>query len=272
MMRFSPYSLCVSAALLLALPFAAQAGCSRPIQVAVSPTGHSAIIKGNVYTGVYPEILKSIQAKGGCKFVFSSVPRARQQAMFVSGDADFLFPANRTPPRDLLGHFVPMVSSRAAIMTITPKIEVFHSLAQLRARKDLRIALVRGYDYGDAYRALAQDLTNENRIFLEADAIGVARLLKAGFADVTIMSPSLFNSAVRTDSRVSDIAPKLRIDPVDDLPWTENGVYLSTKSLSKADRNAIESQLIAAVRSGQVWEAYQRFYPTDVLKNSIRPL
>jgi polar amino acid transport system substrate-binding protein len=272
MMRFAPHCLSVSIALLLAIVPAAHAACSRPIQVAVSPTGHSAIIKGNVYTGVYPEILKSIQAKGGCKFVFSTVPRARQQAMFLAGDADFLFPANRTPLRDLTGHFVPMVSSRAAIMTIDPKFDAFHSLAQLRARKELRVALVRGYDYGDAYRALAQDLTNEQRVFLEADAIGVARLLKAGFADVTIMSPSLFNSAITTDSRVSDIAPKLRIDPVDDLPWTENGVYLSTKSLSQADRNELDAQLSAAVRSGKVWEAYQRFYPIEVLKNSIRPL
>jgi polar amino acid transport system substrate-binding protein len=270
-MRFLRPCLSVYTTLLLALTPAAHAACSRPIQVAVSPTGHSAIIKGHVYTGVYPEILKSIQARGGCKFVFSSVPRARQQAMFLAGEADFLFPANRTPPRDLTGHFVPMVSSRAAIMTIDPKLEVFHSLAQLRARKELRIALVRGYDYGDAYRSLAQDLTIEQRVFLEADAIGVARLLKAGFADVTIMSPSLFNSAITTDSRVSDIAPKLRIDPIDDLPWTENGIYLSTRSLSQADRNEIESQLLATVRSGQVWETYQRFYPIDVLKNSIRP-
>ncbi len=272
MKRFSRHCLSISTVLLLALSQPAQAGCARPIQVAVSPTGHSAIIKGNTFTGVYPEILKSIQAKGACKFIFTSVPRARQQAMYNAGDADLLFPATRTPQRDLAGSFIPMISSRAAIMSIAPKIEVFHSFAQLRARKDLRIALVRGFDYGDAYRALAQDLTNEHRIFLEADPIGVARLLKAGFADVTIMSPSLFNSAITSDSRVIGIGPKLRIDPIDELPWTESGIYLSTKSLSQADRNELESQLRSVVRSGQVWEAYQRFYPIETLKNSIRPL
>lgn len=271
MTRFTRFCLFAALALPMALPASAKPLCSRTIQVAVPPMGHSAIIKGKEFTGVYPEILKSIQAKGACKFRFTHVPRARQQALYSTGDADFLFPANRTTPRDQEGQFVSMVVSRAAIMTMDSKLDVFHSFSQLRSRKDLRIALVRGYDYGDAYRQLAQDLEAEHRIFYEPDPVGVARLMKAGFAELTIMSPSLFISALSDDSRVSDVSRKVRIDTVDELPWSENGVYLSRKSLSQADRDVLEAQLNAAVKSGQVWEAYQRFYPIDVLKNSIRP-
>lgn len=271
MTRFSRFPLLAALALLLALPAGAAPRCSRTIQVAVSPAGHSAIIHGNEYTGVYPEILKAIQAKGICQFKFTHVPRARQQAMYHANDTDLLLPATRTPLRDQDGHFVPMIASRSGILTMDPKLEVFRTFAQLRARKDLRIALVRGFDYGDAYRQLAQDLEAEHRVFYEPDAVGVARLMKAGFAEVTIMSPSLFISALSGDSRVSDKSNKVRIDTVDELPWTESGVYLSLKSLSQADRDVLEAQLNAAAKSGQVWEAYQRFYPSDVLKNSIRP-
>jgi polar amino acid transport system substrate-binding protein len=269
MMRFTCYRLLFSLSCMIALP--AHAGCSRPLQVALSATGQSVIVNGRDFSGVYPELFKSIEAKRHCHFKYTVVPRARQDAMFIAGDADFLFPATRTPQRDQLGQFIGMVSSRAAVMSLDPKLEAFHSIAQVRARKDLRIALVRGYDYGDAYRALLQDLGNERRVFLEADAIGVARLLKGGMADITIMSPSLFASAISTDHRVSDIGPKLRIEPLDELPWTESGVYLSLKSLSAADRAELETLFNSAVRSGQVWESYQRFYPTEVLRNSIRP-
>lgn len=271
MPRFLRLRLLLPLVAALALAPAAHAGCSRPIRVAISATGQSVIVKDNDFSGVYPEVFKSIEAKGACSFSYTTVPRARQEALFLSGAADFLFPATRTPQRDQNGQFIGMVSSRAALMSVDPKLEVFHTMSQVRARKDLRIALVRGYDYGDAYRALLGDLTAERRIFLEADAISVARLLKGGMADVTIMSPSLFASAVLNDPRVSDLGPRLRVEPLDDLPWIESGVYLSFKSLSTSDRAELETLLNNAVKSGQVWELYQRFYPTTVLKNSIRP-
>jgi polar amino acid transport system substrate-binding protein len=61
------------------------------------------------------------------------------------------------------------------------------------------------------------------------------------------------------------------MEPVDELPWGDSGVYISRSSVSEADRLALTAALERAARSGQVWRAFQRFYPPGSLNESIRP-
>jgi polar amino acid transport system substrate-binding protein len=271
MKRMPARTLLLSFCCLLLPAAAVHAGCSRPMLVPVSPTGLSATVTGDQVSGVYPEVLKSIQDEGDCNFKFLIVPRARQEAMFETGKADILVPASRTPRRDKVGYFVPLAASRAALISLQGKREPIHSMQQLRENKSLRIALVRGYDYGEPYLALQKDLAKEGRVFLEPDIVGVARLLQAGFADVTMMSPSLLAGAIQTDPRVQALATRLRIEPLDELPWGESGAYISRSSVSDADRAIVENALNAAAKSGKVWNNFKRFYSADVLADSIRP-
>ena len=97
--------------LLAALPFVvaalpSYADCSRDILVPVSTTGVSVIVSNGTYSGIYPEIFRSLGPRAGCHFTFTSVPRARQELLFEAGKADLLLPATRTPARDLNQHEV----------------------------------------------------------------------------------------------------------------------------------------------------------------------
>ncbi|MES2298430.1 MAG: transporter substrate-binding domain-containing protein [Pseudomonadota bacterium] len=253
----------------LALP--ASAACSRPILVPVSAIGKSVIIKGEGISGAYPDLLRDLGAKYGCDFQFTAVPRARQEALFATAKADLLVPATRTPRRDALGYFVPVISTRATLISIDAKRAAIHTMGELREQKSLRIALVRGFDYGPAYQALVQELTAQGRLYLEPDAIAVARLINGGMADATIMAPMIFAGAVQDDGRVEAMLAKMRIEAVEELPWTESGLYISRSSVSKKDRAALEAMLAAAVKSGAAWDAYKRFYSPDVLNLSVRP-
>ena len=257
---------------LLALPALAQAAaCTRPFTVPVSPTGLSVAVSGQSVGGVYPELLRAISAKSGCAFKFSVVPRARQEALFETGQADLLIPATRTARRDQLGYFVPLTSSRAAAISLDAKRAPLRSIQDLFDRKELRVALVRGYDYGEAYTALVRKLAAQGRVMMEAEPIGVARLLHAGYADLTIMAPNILAGAVQGDARVEAMYARLRIEPLEELPWGENGVYISNKAVTAEDRAALENLLGAAVKSGAVWEAFKRYYAPDILNGTIRP-
>lgn len=245
-----------------------QASCSRVMQVPVAAIGLSVTHGDEGFGGVYPEILRSVQ---GCNFVLSAVPRARQQALFESGRADLLVPASRSPQRDEWGYFVPLVQARAVLISLQSERAPLKSLRELRDRRELRVALVRGFDFGEAYQDLLRDLRAQDRLVLEADVLGVARLLAAGMADVTVMAPSILIGAIAVDRRWNTLPDRLRIEPVDELPWGDSGVYISRSSVNEADRLALTTALERVARSGQVWRAFQRYYPPGSLAESIRP-
>lgn len=271
--RYYLRTLLVSLGMAVCGATAAHAACSRVIQVPVSATGQSVIIDGDTISGIYPDLLRAMSDKEGCTFAMSDVPRARLEIMFETGRADLLIPASKTPKRDALGTFVALIHNRATLLSIQPNRPAIKTVRELQDNSSkLKVALVRGFDYGPLYQELITALTKQGRLILEVDAVSVARLLKAGTADVTIMAPTILAGAVQGDERVQDIIDKLRIEPLDDLPWGDSGVYISNTALNPQDKAALQDALERAARSGEVWKAFQRYYSPAILKGSIRPL
>ena len=262
----------VLSALLLAaaVPGLAQAGCSRNIQVPIAPIGLSVFIASdNTVSGVYPEVLRSVALKEGCNFEFTVVPRARLDLMFEAGRADLLIPASRTNARDEFGTFVPLVYSRATLISLASERAPIHSAQDLLDRPGIKVGLVRGFDFGGAYPAVVKELTRQGRVVLDVDAAGIARLLHSGAIDMTIMAPSILYGAIQADPKLNGIVERMRVEPIDDFPWNDSGAYIS-KTLSEADRTALRELLERAGKSGAVWKAFQRFYPASALTGSIK--
>jgi polar amino acid transport system substrate-binding protein len=254
------------------LPPAAGAGghCTREIAVPVSASGASVITDGEQVSGIYPDLLRALSAKNGCAFNFSVVPRARQVAMFKAGQADILVPASRTPARDKHGTFIPMINHRAMLISVAGNRAPITSAQNLLERRELRVAVVRGFDYGEAYSALIAELTRQNRLFVEVDVVAVARLLNAGSADVTIMGPTLMAAAIRRDPRIQGLQEKLRTEAIPELPWHFSGAYVSN-ALKPEDRQTLTEMLEKVGKSNQVMEGYLRYFRADTLSDSVRP-
>jgi len=270
-----PISLLVGAAAIalgLGLAPVAHATCSRVINVPVSPTGQSVIVEGDAIKGIYPDLLRGLDDKDGCKVVLTAVPRARLEVLFETGRADLLIPATKTPKRDALGSFIPLIRNRAMLITLRTGRASIKSIAELLERPGLKVALVRGFDYGAAYQELVTTLGQQGRLVQEVDAVSVARLLKSGAADATIMAPSILAGALQDDERVSDLLDKLQFEALRELPWGESGVYLSNSTLSAPDKAALRAALERAARSGVVWRGFQQYYAPAVLSGSIAPL
>ena len=248
----------------------AAAACERPFSVPVAPTGLSVTVHGETVGGIYPDLLRGVSAKSDCKFTFSVVPRARQEAMFEAGKSHLLLPAVRTPRRDQHGYFVPVIGTRATLLSVDGQRAPVRSIRDLLARKELRVVLVRGFDYGTAYLDMVSQLSAQGRLLLEKDGAAVARVLDAGFADVTLMAPTVFASAIADDKRFAWMVPKLRIEPLDELPWGESGIYISKQTVSADDRAALQNLLTGAVKSGAVYESLKRHYPPAVLAGGVR--
>ncbi|QYF94187.1 hypothetical protein KY495_02870 [Massilia sp. PAMC28688] len=250
----------------------AAAGCSRPISVPVAASGHSVTISRNGVGGLFPEMLTLVGARAGCTFVWSVAPRVRQETMFASGQADILVAATQVERRDRHGIFIPMFETRPVMISVNSTRARLRSIDDLLARRDLRVVLVRGYDYGDAYRAMLATLQAQGRVYLQPDPQTVARMLAGSLADVTIMPASVFIAGASDDIRTADLVRRLRVEPLVELPWIKSGIYLSRTSLRDDDRSVLERELRASVRSGLWWQAMRRYYPRDTLARSTRPI
>jgi len=257
--------------LLAYLPAAASAECSRPIIVPVSPTGTAVIIAKDQFSGAYIDALHNAGKKLGCSFVFSAVPRTRQEAMFQAGQSDLLLPATRLPQRDEAGIFTPLISVRAALISMDSTRAAVRSMQDLLERRELKVALVRGFDYGDRYQAMIRELKKQGRLVLEADPTSIARTILAGVADATIMTSAIFSGAVQMDSRLQGMQNKLRYEALDDLPWTDSGVYISKSALGAEDRAALQDLLDHIAKSGALWAGIRHYDQPESIKDSVRP-
>jgi polar amino acid transport system substrate-binding protein len=76
--------------------------------------------------------------------------------MFEAGKADLLIPASSTPRRDQHGLFIPMLGNRPLLISLQGTRAPINTMQDLIERRELRVALVRGYDYGASYQALAR--------------------------------------------------------------------------------------------------------------------
>ena len=256
---------------LLLVSCVAQAGCSRVIATPVAPLGLSVMIDGDAINGIYPEILRSTQSKETCMFAMSAVPRARQELLFETGKADILLPASKTARRDELGVFVPLTYSRPVLISVHADRTPIKTLKDLLEARDLKIALVRGYDYGPAYQELIAELTRQGRLQMESDPIGVARLLRHGVVNATVMAPTILAGTLVEDERVRGLSDKLRYESIEELPWLGNGLYLSKTSLSESDRKELLEFFDRIAKSGAVWKGFQQFYEPGVLKFGLKP-
>ncbi|KQV87945.1 hypothetical protein ASD15_28150 [Massilia sp. Root351] len=253
----------------LAAPAAAE--CSREIAVPVAPIGVSITISNGDVAGIYPDVLRAASQKAGCQLVFSGVPRARQEVLFEMGKADLMLPATRTPARDQVGTFIPLIGHRATLISVASGRPALSSAQDLLQRPELRVAVVRGFDYGEPYQVLIKELARQGRLFQEVDSVAVARLMQSGAIDVTIMGPTTLAGAVMRDARLAGMLDRLRVEPIPELPWSESGIYVSRRSLKPEDQAIMLDMMERVAKSNAVMEAFQRVHRPAILAESVRP-
>ncbi|WP_416757331.1 substrate-binding periplasmic protein [Roseateles sp. So40a] len=250
---------------------AARADCTRAIRVPVAPIGMSVVTSGGEVSGVFPDVLRKVASETGCQFDFVVVPRARVEAMFAAGSADVLVPATRTTQRDLHGDFIPMMKARAMLISLASDRAPIESLADLAERRELRVAVVRGFDYGEPYLELLKTLRAQRRLVMEADTASVVRTLERSLADVTIMAPSILAGTLLQDSRTRPLLDRLRLEAMAELNWTDSGIYLS-RHLPAKEREILTDALERNARAGTVWKAVQKHYPAGSYEDGLKAI
>ncbi len=256
----------------MGMAVAAQAGCSRPIETPMAPIGLSVTFDAERSAGIYPTLLRELGASFGCDFQMQRVPRARLQRMFESRQADLLIPASTSPSRDADGEFIPLIQVRASLLTLSHDKPLPNSLAALIAQRGFKLAVVRGFSFGSAYDQTIAALRAQQRLIEESDAAGVARALRLGLAQGTLMTANIFVGALLREPDLAPLVSRIHSEALDELGWSESGVYLSRHTIGDADRRLLRAAFTQAARSGRVWKLFVDSYPAGSLTGNVRPL
>ena len=280
---------CLGWVLLLAAGIAASADCAKPIRVPVAPTGFNVLVlnEGAKVEGVYPELLRQLSAGLRCEFQFPVVPRARVSLMFFeTQEADVFVPASRTAEREARADFVPMLKLTPTLITLSSSRELasVRDVGALLARKTWRGAMVRSYSWGDEYEGLLKALQADKRVDFVNDLRTVGQMLRSGRVDFTILPPSLLYSALTLapDGSLPEAAAQVSPDgrggfgrefhftPLQGLPRSEVGAYLSRQTLSPAERQRLREAMQRAAQDGSLLRQLQRYYPAEVLRQDVQ--
>lgn len=238
----------------------------------MAPLGLSVSFDGERAGGIYPALLRELAASTGCEFRIHRVPRARLQKMFELGQADLMLPAAVSPSREQAGEFVPLIQVRASLLTLSRELPAPRSLTELLAQPDFKLAVVRGFSFGPAYDSAVATLREQKRLAEEADIAGAARALRRGLAQATIMMPATFVSTLNSEADLAPLLKQLRSEPLEELGWSESGVYLSRQRLDDADRRTLRQAFGHAVKAGRVWQLFNDSYPPGSLSGGARSL
>ncbi len=266
-LKLFPHLLLLSCLFLAAT---AHGRCSRPIQVPVTAYGYSVIVKDKKFSGILPEVLNIIQAKSNCRFEYTLVPKNRQEILFETGQSDLLVGAVKTARRDKLGIFFNLIQLRATLIAVNAKHAPIERATDLYSHSELKLLVVRAYDYGPAYQEIVAEMSQLGRVIVESDAPSVARLMRSNSKYVTIMAPTIFSGIVQIDPAFGDIIKKIRYEKLESLQWNESGIYISKTSLSLADQRELKTYFDQYANLEEVRRAYQKYYPPDVIKIGIR--
>lgn len=217
--------------------------------------------------GVFPDWLRDLGKRIGCNFEFPVVPRARADAMVLeSKGGDVLIPAAQTAERDRRALFVHLRDSVVTLVVHASKHGPIPADINALKQSDWRAALVRRYSFGNAYNTLVSELEMASRIYSVNDLDTIARMLRAGRLDFTLLPATLMYASL-LDGKPLDSAAEFRYADIAGLPHNQGGAYLSTTSLSEKDFELLRSAMATSARDGSLRRAFNAYYPPEVVRH-----
>lgn len=239
---------------LLACHAHAVAACSRPITIAISGQGSDMVVKENRnVSGAMAEVLEDVTRRSGCTFDYQFMPRVRAISLFMAGDIDVLPAAVQTAERDKVGRFVTFSSAQVAAIGLRQRFAQI-GLPDKTLKGSYLVNVVRGHDYGPAYKALLQSLRAQGRLEEVVDPLTAARKLARGRADVILIAPGAFVEATEQ----AGIDNALQAVPMASIPAFLAGIYLSRSSLIASDREQLAASLSDPGLKQRYWQAMSK--------------
>lgn len=225
----------------------ANAACSRPVKVAFSEISPDMTLSSSgQHGGVAVEFFKELALRTGCTFTYVDVPRARAWYMLSNKLIDIVPAAIQNPERDDVGIYFDHVVLEPVSLILLMSKPVTIASSQEVIDSGLRLAVVRGHNYGPHFATLIANPALGERLAQVKDPQTLARMLKAGRVDAVITMASIFTDAAKEQGLTDQVYTRT----LKDLDWGSTGMYLSNSRLPAEDVATLSAAIKALNQEG----------------------
>lgn len=213
------------------------------------------------YRGLDKDFFEQLGQRSGCRFELVLESQPRIWARLRGGSLDITNWALPTPERRTWAQFMPLASGNPVVLSWRNR--TVTDAADLLARRELRVVVVRDASYGSGLDTLLATLRQQGRVSEVGDIDAAVRVFFARRVDLLISYPWLVAGALRG-----------REDEVELADWfPDQPGALSSLALSRRQVSAVDAQrLLAAVQAMQRDGSLERLLRQHLPREGITPL
>ncbi|WP_457393465.1 substrate-binding periplasmic protein [Roseateles sp. P5_E1] len=237
-----PVLTCLVATLFASAGLQAHETPCGPYQVAFYETGllHFKNAAGD-YVGIDRDVVEEVSRRTGCSLVRVMESRVRTWTALAGGTLDMTVSGIETPERQRFAHFVPYVLNNRNYLIVRNELAATtKTMDEFRARKFLRLGVVKGFVHGATLDPWIEALRREGRIDEVSDLEVLARVFAVGRVDAFLSQPVVW-APLLTRNQLDGKVQILDFAPQDNAVL---GLVLSRQRVAAIDvdkmRNAIE--------------------------------
>jgi polar amino acid transport system substrate-binding protein len=241
--------------------FALEQPCHRLLKLAIDPQGKLFTVNARKEIGgILVSFFQGIEKETNCKVEWIQVPRARGLLGFKDGIYDVIY-AVKTEERDQQGTFIPLTSFYTSLIVLKGLVKS-NDVEKILQQENLFFNVVRGYDYGPEYRKLVLKLKEIRRLEEVPDLDTIGRKMRINRTNATIVNAALFVEVVES----TQLEEKIDVFTLKHLSNSKGGIYLSNKTFSKSEIQALTKVIEKFGSGNRVKKLYTEHYPEWALK------
>lgn len=217
------------------------------------------------YSGIDQDILDSLSLRTNCQFKLRIESQARIWTQIREGSLDMSMSSIKTIEREEWATSIPYFSSRNYALVSTTLSANEQTAVGFLANKDLKMAVIKGFQHGRQYNDFIASLRHQNRIYEVADFASLLKLLQVKRVHAILLIPTSFLDLSR-QKQLPD-ATALR-------DWYPNdafiaGLYISRKTVSPQAVHILQQALGAMQADGSLERILARYVGDKLAKEML---
>lgn len=217
------------------------------------------------YAGIDQDILDALSLRTNCQFKVRIESQARIWSQLREGNLDMSMSGIRTVEREEWARSIPYFSTRNYALLDTTLTAQEQTPAGFLANKNLRMAVIKGFQHGRLYNDFITSLRHQNRIYEVADFPSLIKLLQAKRVQAILLIPTSY----------LDLSRQKQLPQTSTLKdWYPNdavlaGLFLSRKTMPQKTAQVLEEGINSMYSDGSLERIFARYVGDKLAKEML---
>lgn len=217
------------------------------------------------FSGIDQDILEALALRTNCQFKPRVESQARIWTQIREGSLDMSMSGIKTIEREEWATSVPYFSTRNYALISTALSAQEQTAAGFLANKNLKMAVIKGFQHGRQYNDFVTNLRHQNRIYEVADFASLIKLLQAKRVHGILIIPTSYIDLSRQKQLPE--ATVLR-------DWYPNdafvaGLYISKRTISPKSVQMLQTALNGMQADGTLERIFARYVGDKLAKEML---